>query len=170
MSTTTESSEEFVVTRILDAPRELVFKAWTEPERLERWWGPAGFVLSVLTLELEAGGVFHYGMRSADGHEMWGKFTYRDIAPPERIVSVLSFADREGHPVRHPMSPTWPLFTLNKLTLVEEDGKTVMTLRSVPLEASELERETFKQGHASMAIGFGATFGQLEAYLDTIRP
>lgn len=156
---------EFVIVRELDAPRELVFKAWTQAERLAQWWGPAGFTLDVLELDLRAGGIFHYGMRAPDGYEMWGKFSYRDVAPPERIVSILCFADRDGKPVRHPMSPTWPLETLNTMTLTGQDGKTTLTLRSTPFNASELEQKTFRDGHLSMTQGFGATFDQLDAYL-----
>lgn len=161
----TQDPNEFVITRVLDAPRDLVFKAWTERERLAHWWGPTGFTLSVLQLDLRPGGIFHYAMRSADGYEMWGKFTYRDIAAPERIVSILSFADQEGNPVRHPMSPTWPLETLNTMTLAEQEGTTTLTLRSTPLNASELEQKTFCDGHSSMTYGFGATFDQLDSYL-----
>lgn len=169
MTATANNSEEFVITRVFQAPRELIFQSWIEPERLARWWGPAGFSLSVLALELRPGGIFHYGMRSPDGYEMWGKFTYQQITAPERIVSTLSFADQLGNPVRHPMSPTWPLFTLNDMSLTEDDGLTTMVLRSAPFDASEVERATFKEGHASMRLGFGSTFDQLDAYLDTLR-
>jgi uncharacterized protein YndB with AHSA1/START domain len=157
--------DEFVIARVFDAPRELIYRAWTEPERLAHWWGPTGFALTVRTLELKPGGIFHYAMKSPDGDEMWGKFTYRELAPPERIVSTLSFADRDGHPVRHPMSATWPLATLNTMTLAETDGKTTLTLRSTPIDATEQEKTTFRLGHGSMVAGFGGTFDQLDAYL-----
>src|SRR6185369_3746045 len=75
--------QTFVVTRVFDAPRALVFKAWTEPERLARWWGPKGFEMSVIKLELRAGGIFLYSQRSPTGVEMYGKFIYREITPPE---------------------------------------------------------------------------------------
>lgn len=156
---------EFSITRVLDAPRELVFQAWTERERLEQWWGPAGFALSVLTLHLRPGGIFHYGMRSPDGYEMWGKFTYREIVPPQRIVSILSFADQQGNAVRHPMSPNWPLESIITMTLAEGGGKTALALRSTPYQANELECNTFREGHDSMTMGYGSTFDQLAAYL-----
>ncbi|HAT30704.1 MAG TPA: polyketide cyclase [Janthinobacterium sp.] len=158
-------SAEFVISHAFEAPRELVYRAWTEAERLAQWWGPGGFTLDVLELDVRPGGIFHYGMRSPHGLEMWGKSTYREIAPPERIVSLLCFADRQGNPVRHPMSATWPLETLNTMTLVETDGKTMLTLRSTPHDANELETNTFREGHASMVQGFGCTFEQLAAYL-----
>src|SRR5258708_172951 len=107
------SNSEFVLTRVFDAPRHLVFKAWTESDRLAKWWGPAGFTMLISKLEFRPGGVFHYCMRSPDGHEMWGKFVYREITPPERLVFVNSFADEAGNPVRHPLSATWPLEVLS---------------------------------------------------------
>jgi uncharacterized protein YndB with AHSA1/START domain len=158
-------ADAFSITCVFDAPRELVYQAWTEAERLQQWWAPVGFKLSVLTLDVRPGGIFHYGMRLPDGHEMWGKFTYRAIVPPERIDSILSFANRDGNPVRHPMSPTWPLETRNTMTLKDESGKTRLTLRSTPYRASALECETFRAGHDSMTLGLGATFSQLAAYL-----
>lgn len=156
---------EFVVTRTLKASPAQVYKAWTEADRLSQWWGPAGMALSILKLDTQPGGIFHYGMKAPNGFEMWGKFTYRELAPTKKIVSVLSFADAHGRAVPAPMIPNWPLETLNTLTLTESGGQTVQTLRSTPLNASDLERETFRLGHASMTQGFGGTFQQLEDYL-----
>lgn len=166
---TENSNSDFVISQTFDAPRELVFQSWVEPERLAQWWGPVGFSLSVLALDLKPGGIFHYGMRADNGYEMWGKFTYHAIEAPEKIVSVLSFADRDGNPVQHPVSATWPLFSHNTMTLAEEDGKTVMTLRSSPHEATDEQHRTFLEGHESMRQGFSATFAQLAQYLATVR-
>src|SRR5580704_13391744 len=74
------AGDEFAITRVFDAPREQVWKAFTESERLMRWWGPKGFTMQVAKLDLRPGGVFHYCMRSPDGRDMWGKFVYREIA------------------------------------------------------------------------------------------
>jgi uncharacterized protein YndB with AHSA1/START domain len=158
-------NDDFVIRRAFDAPRRLVWQAWTEPARLAQWWGPAGFTLSVLKMELRPEGVFHYGMKAANGFEMFGKFTYREIAEPETIVSVLCFADAAGNPVRHPASATWPLHTENRMTLTEKEGKTLLELRSTPFQANDIERATFRAGHASMVQGFTGTFDQLDAYL-----
>ena len=76
--------EQFTVSLVFDAPRDLVWKAWTEPDRLAKWWGPAGVEIGVRTLELRPGGMFHYSMRGPDGNDIWGKFVFREIAPPER--------------------------------------------------------------------------------------
>lgn len=156
---------EFLISRVLAAPRELIWKAWTDPERLARWWGPKGFTWLRGTLDLRPSGLFHYGMRSPDGREMWGRFVYREILAPERLVFVISFSNEKGGVTRHPMSATWPLEVLNKLTLSEHDGQTMLTLRGVPVNATEEERKTFESGRASMQQGFKGTLDQLAEYL-----
>jgi uncharacterized protein YndB with AHSA1/START domain len=157
--------EQFVISREFDAPRDLVFKAWTEPERLAQWWGPKGFEVIEAKLDLRPGGVFHYGMRSPNGDVMWGKFVYHEVVPPERLVFINSFSDESGGLTRHPMAPTWPLEMMNTLTLSERDGKTTLTLRGGPHNATAEERAAYKAGHANMQQGFGGTFDQLDAYL-----
>jgi uncharacterized protein YndB with AHSA1/START domain len=122
----------FVITRVFDAPRELVFKAWTEPERLKRWWGPKGFTTPFCEIDLRPGGVFLYCMRSPEGHDHWGRGVYREIVAPERIVLTSSFADAQGNVVpatHYGMGPEWPLETLLTVAFEEEAGKTRVTLR-----------------------------------------
>jgi uncharacterized protein YndB with AHSA1/START domain len=79
----TNHDSELVITRIFDASRKLVFKAWTESEHLKHWWGPIGFSITVYKFDIRPGGVFHYSMRSSEGHEMWGKFVFHEIVAPE---------------------------------------------------------------------------------------
>ncbi len=155
----------FVVAREFNAPRELVWKAWTEADRLREWWGPKGFEMVSLTLDLRPGGSFHYAMRSPEGHVMWGKFVYREVAAPERIVLVNSFSDEKGGLTRHPGSPTWPLEVLSTLTLTEHDGRTTLQMQGHPINASEEEKATFVAGFDSMRQGFGGTFDQLADHL-----
>jgi uncharacterized protein YndB with AHSA1/START domain len=156
---------EFHFTRVFDAPRDLVWKAFTEPERLMRWWGPKGFTMLSAKLDLRPGGVFHYGMRGPDGREMWGKWIYREIVPPEKLSTVVSFADDAGNRMRHPWSPTWPEEVLNTMVLTEQDGKTTITLSGIPINATDEERKTFDEGRGSMKQGFTGTLDQLAAYL-----
>jgi uncharacterized protein YndB with AHSA1/START domain len=159
---------ELVIVRTFEAPRELVWKAWMEPERFMRWWGPAGFTMTVLKMDFRPGGVFHYAMRSPDGQEMWGKFVYREIAAPERIVFINSFSDQEGNLIRHPMVSTWPLQILNTLTLSEQGTKTKLTLRGGPYSATEAEWQTFNDALVGVHKGFTGTFDQLTGYLKII--
>ena len=156
---------ELVITHIFDAPRELVWQAFTESDGLARWWGPAGLTMLVHTLDLRPGGVFHYSMRSPDGHVMWGRFVYRDIQPSERIVFVSSFSDDTCAITRAPFSATWPLEILNAVTLTEHYGKTTVTLRGGPLNATDEERDTFWSAEDSVRKGFAGTLSQLAAYL-----
>ena len=113
--------------------------------------------------------MFHYGMKTPDGHEMWGKFVYREIDPPKKCVFVVSFSDAQGGTTRHPMSPTWPLEVLNTTTLVEEDEKTRMTMHRLPINATAEERKTFEEGRGSMQQGFKGTLDQLDTYLAAVQ-
>lgn len=156
---------ELTVTKVFQAPRELVFKAWTEPEHLKHWWGPVGFDLHIAAFDLKPGGLFHYHMQNAEGHEMWAKFVFREVAEPGKLVYVISFSDVDGNTVRAPFSELYPMEVLNIVTFTEEDGQTIMTLRSGPIDATEEEVSFFYSMHASMQQGFGATFDQLDKYL-----
>ncbi len=164
----TMQMREFVLVREFAAPRQLVWDAWTKPEHLQRWFGPKGFSLSVGAFEFKPGGTFHYGMKSPDGHEMWGKWIFREIVPPERLVVVASFSDAQGGVTRHPLNARWPLETLSTMTLTERDGKTTLTLRWAPHNAGDDERQVFGSNHASMVHGWTGTFEKLDAYLAQI--
>ena len=159
------SGSPFVISRVFDAPRELVWKAFAEPERMEQWWGPKGMTTRIARLEFRPGGVFLYSMRAPDGKDWWGKWVYREIVAPEKMITVVSFTDENGNPVRHPLSPTWPLEVLSIATFSEQGSKTLLTLRSTPINASEIERKTFEAGIAGMGQGFNATWDHLAEYL-----
>jgi uncharacterized protein YndB with AHSA1/START domain len=157
--------QEFVISRTFDAPRELVWKCFTDPEHMKQWWGPKGVTIVKSDMDLRPGGSYHYGMRTADGQTMWGKMAYREITPPSRIVFVNSFSDEAGGVTRHPMAPTWPLEMLSVFTFEEEGGKTKFSVKWTPLNATEEERATFAAGHASMNQGWGGTLDKLAAYV-----
>jgi uncharacterized protein YndB with AHSA1/START domain len=159
------SAGEFVIERVFDASRELVWKAWTESERMAQWWGPKGFQMRVARLDLRPGGIFHYSMRSPDGKDLWGKFTYREVVAPERLVFIVSFSDEKGGVSRHWLSPKWPLEVLNTVTFTEQGGKTTVRLSGFPINAIEEERKTFEGGFQSMQQGFKGTLDQLDEYL-----
>jgi uncharacterized protein YndB with AHSA1/START domain len=164
-SATDPLKQEFVITRVLDAPRDIVWKAWTDPELLMKWWGPKGFTVRVSKMDLRPNGVYHYCLRAPDGNDLWGKWVLREIAAPERLVWINSFSDEAGNVTRHPMSPSWPLEMLSTLTLAEDQGRTTLTVRWAPHAATEAERKTFEAGHASMQQGWTGTLDQLAGYL-----
>ncbi|HLZ70725.1 MAG TPA: SRPBCC domain-containing protein [Dehalococcoidia bacterium] len=164
-SSTDAAAPELTITRVFAAPRELVFKAWTELERLRQWWGPQGFTWVTGTLDLRPGGVFHYGMRAPDGADLWGKFVYREVTPPERLAFVSAFSDAAGNTVRAPFSATWPLEILNVLSFAEQEGRTTLTMQGYTVNATEAERKTFAEWRDSVQQGFAGTFAQLDAHL-----
>jgi len=155
----------FRIERLLDAPRERVWRAWTEVEQLVHWWGPKGFTVRHCTVDLRPGGKMHYCLRMPDGGEMWGRFVYREIVPPEKLVWVNSFSDKDGGVTRHPMAPDWPRELLTTVRFSEEKGRTRVTVEWVPIDASDTELRAFDQGRDSMTQGWGGTFEQLIAYL-----
>ena len=160
------SSAEFVVSRVFDAPRDVVWTAFTDPEYMKHWWGPKGFAVIAATMDLRPGGRYHYGLRAPDGSEMWGKFAFRQIVAPERMEFINSFSDEAGGTTRHPMHMTWPLEMLSVFTFEEvPGGKTRFNLHWSPWNATPEEQKTFDQGHQSMLMGWGGTMDQLTAYL-----
>jgi uncharacterized protein YndB with AHSA1/START domain len=160
-----DTTMKFSLSRTFDAPRALVFKAFSESDRLTQWWGPKGFVMKSAKHDFRPGGAFHYCMASPTGVEMWGIFKYRSITAPEEIVFTNGFSDAAGGLTRHPLAPTWPLEILNTLTFAEKDGKTVISMLGDPLNATDIERQTFVAGFPSMQAGFSATLDQLADYL-----
>ena len=123
-----------VITRVFDAPRGLVWKAWTDPERMKRWWGPKGFTAPFAKIDLRVGGTLLYCMRSPDGKDYWNTGVYREIIKPERIVCTDSFADEKGNVVpatHYGMSADFPLEMLVTVTFEEYEGKTKLTLHHV---------------------------------------
>lgn len=163
------ATPELVITRVFQAPQALVWRAWTDPESLAQWWGPKGSKVRVVKLEVRPGGVFHYAMQYRPGHEIWGRFIYREIAAPERLVYVSSFSDPDGGVTRAPFAqiPTWPLEILNSVTLSEAAGRTTLTLHGTPINATAEEVAAFARMHDSMRQGFGGSFDQLDQYLAT---
>ena len=161
----TGTEGEFVISRTFNAPRELVWQAFTDPERMKQWWGPKGFTVIASKMDLRPGGTYHYGMRAPDGSAMWGKFVYREIVPPQRMVLVNCFSDEAGGITRHPMSPTWPLEMLSTFLFEDEGGRTRLTIKWKPLNASAEETATFAGAHDGMRQGWTGTMDQLDAYL-----
>jgi len=164
--TATVAQKPFVISRTLNAPREIVFDAFTKPEEMKKWWGPKGFTVIAWKMDLRPGGTYHYGMRAPDGTPMWGKFIYREIVRPERIVFINSFSDENGGVTRHPMAPDWPLQMITTFTVEDlGDGKTRLTITSMAFDATEAERAVFDAHHDSMTQGWTGTLDQLETYL-----
>lgn len=158
----TVAAKEFVIARRFEAPRERVFRAWTDPHHLAQWMSPAGMETVKAELDLRPGGTYHYGLRMPDGNTMWGKWTFREIAAPERLVFLQQFSDEHGGLGRHPLNPDWPPRMLSTITFEAQGPQaTLLTIRWLPYEASDLEVHTFNDGHGSMTQGWGGTLEKL---------
>ncbi len=96
---TIDQTDRMTITRIFDAPRELVWKAWTDPRYVMQWWGPKGFTSPVCKIDFRVGGKFLCGMQSPDGQVFWNGGQYHEIVPYEKIVSEMYFSDAEGNKV-----------------------------------------------------------------------
>lgn len=162
-----QGEKSFTLERVFNAPRELVFKAWTEAKHLQHWWGPKGLAVHVKTLDLRPGGMFHYSMQAPDGTIMWGRFIYKEITAPRRIVFVSSFSDADGNITAAPFPGVehFPKEIYNVVTFTEQDGKTTVSMSGGPINASAGEREFYEQMFGSMQQGFAGTFEQLDNYL-----
>ena len=99
MQSTPQHTDRMVVTRIFDAPRELVWQAWTDPRYVMQWWGPTGFTAPVCKIDFRVGGKFLCCMRSPQGQEFWNAGQYHEIIPHQKIVSSMFFADSDGNKV-----------------------------------------------------------------------
>jgi uncharacterized protein YndB with AHSA1/START domain len=169
MSAEASGGHDFVISRLLEAPRERVWRAFTDPEHLKEWWPPPTFTMIAMNMDFRSGGTFHCGMRSHEGYKMWAKFFYREIAPPERIVFVNGFANEAGELKRHPIIPTWPMETLTTIILDEESGdKTKITVHWSSHNATEIERKTFDMSHVGMKAIWGSTFDRLATHLANV--
>jgi len=151
LEVTTPTEREIVLTRLFDAPRNLVFDAMTKPELLRRWFGPRGWSLVVCEVDLKVGGAWRFVLRGPDGTEMGMRGVYREIVPPERSVHTESFDDFPGE-------------SLVTTTLVEQGGKTRLT-GTVLYPSQEIRDMVIKSG---MEHGAAETYDKLAEYLASI--
>jgi uncharacterized protein YndB with AHSA1/START domain len=149
---TTPSELEIVMTRVVDAPPALVFEAWTSPEHLPNWMtGPEGWTMPVCEVDLRPGGAWRFVWRRDDGSEMEMSGLYREIAPPERLVSTESWGG------------DWPE-TVNTVVLTEENGRTTIT-QTVSYPSLEARDAALQTG---MKEGVSISFDRLADYLRTL--
>lgn len=150
-TTTTATERRLTITRVFDAPREVVFQAWTDPDHMARWMGPAGFTATSVTIDAREGGRLRTCIRNeADGAEYWSQGTYREVTPPERLV--FTFAWEEDGVLGDEMLVT--------ITLDEEDGRTRMTFVQEGFTSVE-----DRDGHAD---GWTESFADLAAYVESV--
>lgn len=150
-----------VITRTFDAPRALVWKAWTEPAHLAHWWGqPKGATMPFCTVDLRPGGVCRYCVKTPDGGTMWARNTFREIVEPERLVFDMVFSDEHGNIVDPP--PGLPGHSLITATFAEHDGRTTVTIVHAGVEQASTENQKNYQ------LGWGESLDRLAERLATM--
>ena len=148
------------IERVFDAPRELVWKAWSDPEHLTKWWGPQHFTAPIIKVDFRVGGKYLFCMRSPEGQDFWSTGMYREIVPHERLVFTDSFADADGNIVPasyYNMPGEFPLEMDVMITFEDMQGKTKMTLEHFGMPAGE-------SGEMA-SMGWNQSFDKLEASL-----
>jgi uncharacterized protein YndB with AHSA1/START domain len=146
----TPSDRELVITRTFDAPRSLVWTAFTDPKHIPNWQtGPAGFTMPVCEIDLRPGGTWHYVWRNPTGREFGATGTYREVDPPNRLVHATTFNDEEN---------------TSTTTFTEEDGRTTVTVSM--LFASKESRD---QGLPYAKVGTDVNHARLDEYLAAIQ-
>jgi len=136
----TQQAQELVFERVLDAPRERVWQAWTDPEHIKRWWGPKDFTAPSIESDFREGGKYLWAMKGPDGQEYWSTGTFNEIVPMERLVVTDSFADEKGNvvpPSHYGMEGDHPMEGRVTVTFEELDGKTKLTVRYAGMAPSE---------------------------------
>src|SRR3984957_63515 len=151
LTVTTPSDREIVMTRVFDAPRHLVFEAWTKPEHLLHWFGPHSCPLVACEIDFCVGGAWRYTLCGPDGKDMVMRGVYREIKRPERLISTESFDDYPGE-------------SINTMTFSEENGKTNLTTR-VLYGSKEIRDAVIRSG---MERGAAETYDRLEQHVRTM--
>lgn len=162
--------EPFVISRVFNAPRKLVWEVQTSPKHLAKFMGE-GWDSKVH--DFKVGGIHHYVMGAA-GQQMWGKQVFLEIVPMEKLVLTQAFSDPEGGIGAHPMAPTWPKEMLATTTFEDApsgpsgQARCKMTVTWLPHNSDDIGNATFDGARAGMTGGFGQSFDSLESYLKTL--
>ena len=165
-----KQADPFSISRVLNAPRALVYKVQTDPKHLEKWFSPEGFKTIHAAMDFRVGGTYHYGLEAPSGMQTWGLQTFREIVPNDKIVLIQSFSNKDGELARHPMAADWPLELLSTTTLEDAgEGKTLLTITWQPYNSDEAGHAAFEKGRSGMQGGFSGTFAKLEAYLEHLQ-
>jgi len=144
--------KDLVLTRLINAPRELVFAAFTDPRHVRQWWGPRDFPATHVELDARVGGRWRNCLTSVDGRELWQHGVFREVVPPSRLVFTFVWeeAGERG------------LETLVTITLADAGGRTRLTFHQTPFQSL-----TERDGHG---YGWGSTFDRLEGFLAGAKP
>lgn len=160
MPDTNSDSNEVAITRVFDVPRELVWRAWTEPEHFKKWWGPKDCISPACEIALRIGGKYLFCMKMKNGQEIWSTGTYKKIVPYEKLVFSHSFADENGNIVPAAYYGFKGNFQLEMeicITFLDIDGKTKMVLKQTGMPDTHID---------PMNKGWNESFDKLEKSLN----
>lgn len=158
----------FTLSRTFAAPRDALWAAWTQPDKIAAWFGPKGSTARIIRQDFRVGGECLQHVQTPWGMEIYGLHRYTLIAPQDRLEWLNSFSDSEGNPVAHPMNPTWPKVMDTTVTFEDDGSGTKVTVRWVPhQQSSDIEIKTFADGMDSMTQGWGGSFDVLAEWLES---
>lgn len=149
--TTVIQDDELLIERIFDAPSDLVFRVWTKPEHLMKWWGPKTFEPIGIEQDFRVGGTYRYGMKSEEGSEIWKSGVYQEIVPNARIVMTFKWEDG-----------AWGVDNLVTVTFTPmASGRTLLRFHQAPFKTLEA-----RDSHTG---GWNSLLDKLTAYLETVQ-
>lgn len=154
-----QTDTDITFTQVLDAPRELIFKVFSESEHVKQWWGPEDWTMPICTIDFRPGGVWLYCIRNTEGEEHWAKAEYHEIVPPELIVCTDNMVDARGNPIEG--------FPSRRVTVTFDDvgGKTRLRVH-VQLESAADRKKLVDMGFVQH---FPETLHHLEQHLDSVK-
>jgi uncharacterized protein YndB with AHSA1/START domain len=159
---------EYVLDRAFDAPRELVWRAWTDPELLPRWYGPGADTI-IHKFDLKPGGEWLNEMKWGD-NSMLSKVVFAEVTPPERLVwHHHSFTDADWNTIANPRMPDWPRILLTTVTFEETNAKTNVRLSWVPFEATQAELTCFAGAVEQMGKGWESGYAIIDELLAELQ-
>ena len=161
-------TSEYILDRVFDAPRELVWRAWTDPELLARWYGP-GVETIIHNFDLKPGGTWLNEMQWGE-NSMLSKVVFAEVTPPERMVwHHYSSTDAEWNTISNPKMPDWPRVLLTTVTFEEDGAKTKVRLVWAPFEASDAEIACFAGAVANMGKGWESGYAIMDELLAELQ-
>jgi uncharacterized protein YndB with AHSA1/START domain len=158
---------EFILDRLFDAPREMVWRAWTDPELLSRWYGPRVETI-IHKFELKPGGLWLNEMRFGDTSDL-SKSVFQEVLPQEKLVWQTSSTDSDWNVIPNPMMPDWPRVMLTIVTFEESGARTKVQLTWVPFQASDAEITCFTGAVANMGKGWESGFTIMDELLAELQ-
>lgn len=151
---------EYTLNRVFNAPREMVWRAWTDPELLQRWYGP-GVETIIHKFDLKPGGAWLNEMKWGDKSDL-SKMVFQEIVPEEKLVWHHSSSDSDWNVVSNPMMPNWPRVLLTTVTFVDKGETTNVRLHQVPIDPTDDEIACFTEMMSGMDNGWGSGYAIMD--------